>query len=356
MRKGVILEINDLYLTLLTPEGEFLRARKLQQDYQVGEEIHFFPESEKAKRRKLDVSFLTSLKARSIMLAAALMLVMAAILPVYQDGQVYAYMSIDVNPSIEMAVNDDLKVLQMEGYNPEGKQIITELEGWKKKDAALVAEMILDKIEAQGYFSNKNEVVIATVHKTKAKKSVDRKLEQKIAEIKKSTTDEDLNLKVMEATNEDREKAVKQGVTTGVYKEKQKTAAPKPVEKEKKAEPKKEKKEPIQQPVRQEPEPEQKRKEAPGQVKKDKPEPPKGNSNSEQRRNPASDKKNEKDNSNSGSNGNGQSNKKHATNRSSKPDPSGQKYKNDKKPNVNQNQNNGQRGKAGNPKDNSGKK
>lgn len=42
MRKGVILEINDLYLTLLTPEGEFLRARKLQQDYQVGEEIHFF--------------------------------------------------------------------------------------------------------------------------------------------------------------------------------------------------------------------------------------------------------------------------------------------------------------------------
>jgi hypothetical protein len=359
MRKGVILEINELYLTLLTPEGEFLRARKLQQDYQVGEEIHFFPESETVKRKKFDVSVLTSLKARSIMLAAALMLVMAAILPVYQDGQVYAYMSIDVNPSIELAVNDDLKVLQMKGYNPEGKEIITEIEGWKKKDAALVAEMILDKIEAQGYFNNKNEVVIATVHNTKARKSVDQKLEQKIAEIKKTTTDEDLNLKLMEATNEDREKAVKQGVTTGVYKEKQKSAAPnpaaKPVEKEKKAEPKKEKKEPVQQPVRQEPEPEQKKKEAPGQVKKEKPEPPKGNSNSEPRRNPAPDKKNEKNNA--VLNSNSHSNNNHANNGRTKPDQSGQTYKQEKKTNKNQNHNNGRRGNAGNTtKDNSGKK
>ena len=87
MRKGVILEINDLYLTLLTPEGEFLRARKLQQEYQVGEEIHFFPEMGTAKRKKFNLSFLNSFRARTIALAAAFMLAMTAFLPVYQSGQ-----------------------------------------------------------------------------------------------------------------------------------------------------------------------------------------------------------------------------------------------------------------------------
>ena len=220
MRKGVILEINDLYLTLLTPEGEFLRARKLQQEYQVGEEIHFFPEMGTAKRKKFNLSFLNSFRARTIALAAAFMLAMTAFLPVYQSGQVYAYMSIDVNPSVELAVSDTLKVLRIKGYNQEGKQIIASISDWKKKDAAVVAEMILNEIEEKGFFKEKNDIVIATVHNGKVKKTVDQKLEQKISDIKKVTKEENLDLKVMQGTTEEREKAQEQGLTTGVYKEK----------------------------------------------------------------------------------------------------------------------------------------
>lgn len=230
MRKGIILEINDLYLTLLTPEGEFLRTRKLQQDYQVGEEISFFPEMAEIKTKKLNLTFLNSLKLRTISLAAAFLLIMTAFIPVYQSGQVYAYMSIDVNPSVELAVDDELKVLRLKGYNPEGKKVIEEISGWKKKDAAAVAEMIIDKIEEEGYFKIQKDIVIATVHNGKIKKEADQKLDQKISEIKKAAQDENLKLKVMEATSDDREKAKKQGVTTGVYKEKQKVNA-KPVSK-----------------------------------------------------------------------------------------------------------------------------
>jgi hypothetical protein len=356
MRKGVILEINDLYLTLLTPEGEFLRARKHQQDYQVGEEIHFFPETEAVKRKRFGVSFLNSFKAKAMILTAVLMLVMTSFLPVYENGQVYAYMSIDVNPSIEMAINDDLRVLQMKGYNPEGEQIIAELEGWKKKDAALVAEMVIDKIEDKGYFKNKNDVVIATIYNGNTKDSVDRKLEQKIAEIKKTTNEEDLNLRVMKATSEDREKAAKQGLTTGVFKVKEKQKdlpqpAVKPVEEEKKAKPEPEKKEPIQKPVQQPPQ----KKEAPGQLKKEN----NGNQNghSDQQVKPSPGKN--KDDKNSGMNNNGQKNDKLASRgnkNSAKPNQNGQKYKNEKNPNANQHSKGNQRGQAGNPKGNSNKK
>ena len=353
MRKGVILEINDLYLTLLTPEGEFLRARKLQQDYQVGEEIHFFPETHAVKEKKFNLSFLNSFKARTIALAAALMLVMSALVPAYQNGQVYAYMSIDVNPSIELAVNDDLKVLRMKGYNPEGEEIIGKIKGWKKKDAADVAEMILKEIEEDGFFKAKNDVVIATVHNKKAIESVDRALEKKISKIKKSAQDDELNVKVMEATSEDREKARKQGVTTGVYKEKQKVKpepAAKPVEKDTKAKPEPVKKDPAPSVA-----PQHEKKEPPGQEKKKNPVTPNGNSN--KGNSPASEKG--KGNSNNEKKQNGQGNGKQADKGNKNNNSNGQdskQNKNEKKSKTQQGPNSNNKGQAGKNKDNPGNK
>ena len=358
MRKGVILEINDLYLTLLTPEGEFLRARKLQQDYQVGEEIHFFPETLTVNKKRFNLSFLNSFKARSIALTAVFMIAMTALVPAYQNGQVYAYMSIDVNPSIELAVNDDLKVLRMTGYNPEGEEIIEEIKGWKKKDAAVVAEMIIEEIEDEGFLKENKDVVIATVHNKKAKESVDLALEKKITEIKKSTQDENLNFKVMEATIEDREKAQKQGVTTGVYKEKKKDTL-KPadnMDKNKKAKPDPGKKDTNPSVV---PQPEMK--EPPGQVKKKDPQVPKETPNKAEP--PAQDK--DKGNNNSGKNGNGQdsnknwqgNNNKHANKGTSNNNGQSRKqYKNDKKSNNQQGPKSDSMGQSGKNKDNPGKK
>jgi hypothetical protein len=353
MRKGVILEINDLYLTLLTPEGEFLRARKLQQDYQVGEEIHFFPETLTVKEKKFIFSFLNSFRAKTIALAATFMLIMAGLLPAYEDGQVYAYMSIDVNPSIELAVNDDLKVLHIKGYNPEGEEILRELKDWKKKDAAFVAEMILDEIEEEGFFKEKHDVVIATVHTKKAKESVDRKLEKKIAEIKNSAQ-EDLNFKVMEATTEDRQKAQKQGVTTGIYKEKQKATqkpAAKPVKQDKKASPEPEKENPAPPVVVPQPE----KKEPPGQEKKKDPAIPKGNQNKEKA--PSTD--NGKGNNNSSKNGNGQGNVNKQPEKNDKyvikNEQNKNHRKNEKKSNTQHPPKSDNRGQAGKNKDKPGK-
>lgn len=350
MRKGVILEINDFYLTLLTPEGEFLRARKHQQDYQVGEEIHFFPETLTVKKKRFNLSFLNSFKARTLALTAAIMLVMTALLPAYQNGQVYAYMSIDVNPSIELAVNDDLKVLRMKGYNPEGKEIIGEMQDWKKRDAAVVAEMILEEIEEEGFFKEKNEIVIATVHNNDSKEAIDKKLEKKISEIKKSRQVKDLNIKVIEATEEDREKAQKQGITTGVYKEKQKgkpkpKTPVKPVEKNKKDHP-----EPEGKAVDPQPQPE--KKEPAGQVKKKDTELPKEKPNKPET--PAADKG--KGNGNSGMNGNSHSNNDKHDDKGNKNGQDRKQYKKEKKSNNQQGPRSDKRGQAGENKDNRGNK
>ena len=43
MKKGIIMEVHKRFLTFLTPQGEFLRARNLKENYQIGQEIVFFP-------------------------------------------------------------------------------------------------------------------------------------------------------------------------------------------------------------------------------------------------------------------------------------------------------------------------
>lgn len=224
MRKGVILEVNDCYVTLLTPEGEFLQTRKLKQTYEIGEEIHFFPiQAEKRKHLK----FWTGFKGKMMVLVSSIVLVFFTFAPIYENRQVYAYMTIDVNPSIELGLNDHLEVISAEPYNKEGERILSGLEKWKGKDAIQVAEQVLDEIEEQGYLKTEDSVLIATVKTDESKNSIDKELNAAITEIKETGEREELEFTVLTGTAEERETAIKEGVTTGVFKEKTQTK-PKP--------------------------------------------------------------------------------------------------------------------------------
>ncbi|PLR97514.1 anti-sigma factor domain-containing protein [Bacillus sp. T33-2] len=215
MRKGIILEISDLYITLLTPDGEFMRARKLQQAYSIGEEIHFFPLETKAGRT---FPLFNSFRVKALAsFALALILVFAALLPFYPSSKVYAYMSIDVNPSIEIAMNQDLQVVTLRGYNEEGKSIIAGLDNWEKQDAVVVGEAILTEMKKQGYFKTNREIVIATVYAGQSKDSIDKRLSAQINGLKKAATATSLSVTVIRGSNEQRESAQKQGLTTGKY-------------------------------------------------------------------------------------------------------------------------------------------
>ncbi|MFC0273536.1 anti-sigma factor domain-containing protein [Metabacillus herbersteinensis] len=43
MKRGVVVEENDDFVTLLTPDGQFLKTRNKKGEYVLGEEITFFP-------------------------------------------------------------------------------------------------------------------------------------------------------------------------------------------------------------------------------------------------------------------------------------------------------------------------
>ncbi|MDD9313077.1 anti-sigma factor domain-containing protein [Cytobacillus firmus] len=225
MKTGIIMEINERFLTLLTPEGEFLRARKQDRAYVIGQEIAFFPIELKNGNLSRPLSIFRLSRGKGLMAAAfAMMLAIVSFLPFLQNDEVYAYMSIDVNPSIELGVNQEYQVVELIPYNKEGKLIIQNIKSWKKNSIHEVADKILLQIKKQGYFKENKEVVIAAVY-TEQNKEADERIQKELADIKQDAQKEQLEVTLLEASEEEREAAIEKGLSAGIYKESKLKAA-----------------------------------------------------------------------------------------------------------------------------------
>jgi Anti-sigma factor N-terminus len=219
VKTGIIMEINERFLTLLTPEGEFLRARKQNRAYAIGQEIAFFPIELKNGMLSRSLSIFRLSRGKGIMAAAfAIMLAIVSFLPLLQKDEVYAYMSIDVNPSIELGVNQEYQVVKLVPYNEEGKRIIQSIKDWKKNSIHDVADKILLQIKEQGYFKENREVVIAAVYTDQNNKS-DERIQKELADIKQAAQKEQLEVTLLEASKEERDEAIDKGLSPGLYKE-----------------------------------------------------------------------------------------------------------------------------------------
>lgn len=212
------MEVDKRFLTVLTPEGEFLRARNDSSYYQIGQEITFIPVTQEVKKK---AAFLTFFRGKFFLpAAAAFMLAFLFFIPFYQNNQVYAYLSIDINPSIELGINKKYEVIELKSYNADGEKIINQIHDWKHKEIDNVVEHLVGEIKKQGYMKNNKKLVVATVYAQEEHPEKDEQLKQEMKQITELVTTENLDLTVVEGTQTEREKAMTEGLTTGLYKEK----------------------------------------------------------------------------------------------------------------------------------------
>ena len=208
------MEVNDRFLTLLTPEGEFLKAPKQNRNYQIGQEISFVPVEKESFFNGWSKVF--HKKTVGILVAASLLLIFTLI-PSRGDNEVYAYMSIDGESSIELAVNKDLEVIDVIAYNESGKEVIADID-WKNEQVDKVSSEILSSIENQEVNSETQEIVVGTVFAGTQINKTDEKLHQVIDSLKKET---EVEIADVQATAEERKEAKEQGVSVGKYKSQQ---------------------------------------------------------------------------------------------------------------------------------------
>lgn len=217
MRRGVVMEVNDLYLTLLTSNGEFLRARKMDRIYSIGEEIDFFPVTDYLHSKKTK-SFKNLLTLKTVwMTMAVLMISLGSIIPVYQSNKAYAYMTIDAGTSMEMGLNKDMQVVELEGFNNEAEKIISQLDNWKKMDVSELTSIILKELKEDGHITQTEPVVISTVNTDKLRENGTAKLQENIEQIKKAVDRNLVEVHMYTSTVAEVEKAQNSGVPVGVY-------------------------------------------------------------------------------------------------------------------------------------------
>lgn len=138
-QRGLVLEVKEEYAVVLTPTGEFCRIPRTAQT-QVGQEVSF-PVLSALSRS----SAMTDVKRRSRgygygnkrwwgfgASAAAVLLVAAGTwlgsgLAHPTTAEAYAYVSVDVNPSISLEVDKNLKVQSALGTDVDGQQLLNEL-------------------------------------------------------------------------------------------------------------------------------------------------------------------------------------------------------------------------------------
>lgn len=75
---------------------------------------------------------------------------------------VYAIVGIDVNPSIEISVDKDEKVISAEGLNAEGKDILADM-NLEKTDLNVACNAILGSMLKEGYLSDISNSVLVSV-------------------------------------------------------------------------------------------------------------------------------------------------------------------------------------------------
>ncbi|KWU61347.1 hypothetical protein AWW70_01815 [Bacillus mycoides] len=221
MNKGIVMDIKKHNVVVLTPNGEFITFKRKVHSYMIGEEISFNEQEQRAPR----FSIPSFLKPASLLVTCFL----CVLLFFYNqpEEKVFAYVSVDINPSLEVSVTKDLRVIDLRACNDDGRRILKEMKRWENKHLQDVIRTIIKQSQKDKYLTNDKQVMLTAVTKDKLLES---QLEKAMQELKKEYEIKHVTVLYQSSTMQIRENANKAGVGTGVYikqeKEKQKSLTP----------------------------------------------------------------------------------------------------------------------------------
>ena len=157
--KYLVMETHPAYAVVLDEEGRFLKAANLQ--YRVGDTVQHIVELRQARPRA------PALWKPLSGLAAAAACLCLVFFGYYQPNYTaYGTLRIQINPDVEMTVSRTDRVLDLEGLNADGEDLIEEYD-YQGKDRETAANELVERAIDMGYLSD-GETVSITVSSTDA--------------------------------------------------------------------------------------------------------------------------------------------------------------------------------------------
>lgn len=165
MLKGLIIEKGEKYYIVLTPTGAYKKIKGLTTK-NIGQEIY--------------INNIFSM-TKIVSLAAALLVIIMlieVILIMPGQNQVYAYVTLDINPSVEFAVDRNYAVLKAYPFNSEAAQILSDIKYLYVDINKVLADFTLAAIDNEYISENQENYVEISVYPTKLDESIEPKLNE----------------------------------------------------------------------------------------------------------------------------------------------------------------------------------
>lgn len=147
-------------------------------------------------------------------------LFLSGLMPNSSHSAAAAYVSFDINPSLEVGVDDEMRVVEMDAFNDEAKQIVKKYNF--STDDRLPFEVFADQLikayQSEGYMEENQSMLITTVSDKSSDKKTKQELDQALnAIVKKAVVQYPVAITVSETNHEVRKKAKQLGVSSGKY-------------------------------------------------------------------------------------------------------------------------------------------
>ncbi|NMA69633.1 MAG: anti-sigma factor domain-containing protein [Desulfitobacterium sp.] len=200
-QRAVVLEKERKTLTVLTVEGEFRRI-KYKGEAEVGEEISL------PTKKQVPVWYF-----RAGIAAVLLIAITAVFTWTYQPATAVAMLSLDINPSLQLTLDQRGKVFEIQTLNQDAQNLITDLslEGEYWKDAM---DLIIRQSIELDYLNSEHAWVVVGFSSLEEETPKEIKEPKEKKETKKTISEETINKEVIAQNIE--ETALDQGLTPKV--------------------------------------------------------------------------------------------------------------------------------------------
>ena len=206
--KGIVLEIRNGTAAVLREDGEIVKTR---QKCAVGDTIELPAEK---------IRFPSARSVRSIAAAAAAVIVIGGGSGIYTYENVMAcsYVSLDVNPSLELVLNRQNRVIRVNACDDEAESVVEAIKEQNIKNMKVddALETAYDVLKENGYIAEDNVNYIlfnVSSDESSRKEILTEKIETLIGE-----KEETLAI-TTKSSLDDREKARELGISAGKYHE-----------------------------------------------------------------------------------------------------------------------------------------
>ncbi|MBP1970153.1 hypothetical protein J2Z83_002269 [Virgibacillus natechei] len=174
MKKGIVMEQHRHYTIIMTKEGMFQKAMPIQRTV-IGAEVSYTLLNKK-KKLFIFANPMKQMKQGNVptQLLVTVCLFVFLFVPLYLmmgENETYAYVNVEINPSIELEVDEDMAVHSIRPLNNEASTIVREMPAYQNKQVDKVIEMIMDKSEETEFINDKKSMLVGVSYVKEGKES-----------------------------------------------------------------------------------------------------------------------------------------------------------------------------------------